>query len=199
MNEITNDFQDILANYKVKKLEPFGILVKKIGNPKALEFLKQANEKYDESVELNKQGVRNESKTAFIESENLVYLALASNYYEVSFKPGASHYLIVEQVDEKTESGLYLPPSVDSTKPYCEGVIIAIGDCYIKNHDGETLVKPINKIGDRVRYRKGMEISHDCLVNGKMKKCKSVDFTVVIGTIGDYISVIGSSEASKPL
>ena len=90
---------------------------------------------------------------------------------------------------------MFLPISSDGTKPYNEGVIVAIGDCYIKNtKDGEVLIKPMNKVGDKVKYRKGIEIPFECTINNVVKKCKAIDFTTIITTEGQYYSTIGTFE-----
>lgn len=202
MSEINynDDFKLSLANYKVKKIDVFSKLIEKIKNPKALELLEKSVEKYNEAVQLNSESNSHDAKMAQISSELFLYQALNFNYYEISLKPGASQYLILEEVEIMTEGGILLPPNIDNTKPFNEGIIIGIGECYIKNTDqGEILVKPMNKIGDKVRYRKGMEIVQDVTVNGRSKKCKTVDFTVVVGTIGNYFSEIGTSEPSASI
>lgn len=192
------DFENILQKYKYTKLDVYEALIKSIGNTKALESLGKAIAKYQEAVICNQELKNYEAKVAYASSEEFAYTALSTCYYEINVKPGASQYIIMDETEERTESGLFLPPSGDTTKTYYEGTIIAIADCYIKESGSlnETRVKPMNKVGDKVRYRKGLEHTFTLTVNGKQKVCKIVDFTVVLCTFGTYFSRIGTYEPS---
>lgn len=58
--------------------------------------------------------------------------------------------------EEKTAGGIYLA-SPELSKSYAEGVVVAVGEGY-KTHDGT--IAPLKVVlGDRVIYRKGVEIA----------------------------------------
>lgn len=69
----------------------------------------------------------------------------------MQFKPINDYILIkIEEKEEKTASGIFLPDTIQKDKPQV-GIVIAVGDGRIVN---DSYVKPRVHVGDEVMFAK---------------------------------------------